>query len=278
VAGDAPEDKGEPLLVQRRGPVMSLVLNRPERKNALSAEMITDITEAIAQASIDDETRVVVVTAKGTDFCSGIDLVESNRRDRGSQGEGKKPRTGHLQRGFHTGAHKMIQTIFAAQVPVVCGVQGWAAGIGNALALSADITIASDTAKFWVPFVTKGFTPDSGNSWLIPRLVGLARAKEMILRGKPVEGQRAADWGLISHCVPEDQLEDSVNQVVEDFARMATVSVGLAKALLHGNLESPFAVALQNEGIYEELAVRSDDFKEGMKAFAQKRTPEFVGW
>ncbi len=278
MAGDAPDDKGEALLVQRRGGVMSVVLNRPDRKNALSTEMVSGITEAITQASVDDETRVVVITASGSDFCSGIDLVESNRPGRGSQSEARRPRTGHLQRGFHTGAHKMIQTIFAAQVPVVCGVQGWAAGIGNALALSADITIATDSAKFWVPFVTKGFTPDSGNSWLIPRLVGLARAKEMILMGMPVEGRRAAEWGLISQCVPEDELGEAVQQVAEDFARMATVSVGLAKALLHGNLESPLTVALQNEGIYEELAVRSDDFKEGMKAFAQKRTPEFTGW
>lgn len=280
MADEVSSEPGEALLVQRQNGVMSIVLNRPERKNALNRSMVAGIADAVIEASADDVTRVVVITANGSDFCSGVDLVESNRPGRGtSEGEERrKPRTGHLQRGFHTGAHAMIQAVSAAQVPVVSGVQGWAAGIGNALALSADVTIAADTAKFWVPFVTKGFTPDSGNTWILPRLIGLARAKEMILRGKPVEGPKAAEWGLVSRCVPADQLGQAVREVALEFAGMATVSIGLAKALVHTNLESSFAVGLQNEGIYEELAVRSDDFKEGVNAFMQKRSPEFTGW
>jgi 2-(1,2-epoxy-1,2-dihydrophenyl)acetyl-CoA isomerase len=259
---------------------MSVVLNRPHRMNALTASMVHGITDAVLAAALDDDTRVVVITANGTDFCSGIDLVESNQSERGigAGGERSKPRTGHLQRGFSTGAHRMIQAIWSAQIPVVAGVQGWAAGIGNALALSADVTVASYTSKFWVPFVTKGFTPDSGNSWLLPRLVGFSRAKEMILRGKPIEGEKAAAWGLVSKCVTTDELDGAVAAVVSEFAQMATVSVGLAKSLMYGSLESSFTVALQNEGVYEELAVRTDDFKEGMKAFMEKRDPDFTGW
>ncbi|MFI5040379.1 MAG: enoyl-CoA hydratase/isomerase family protein [Acidimicrobiales bacterium] len=281
MSDDRTDDQGaEPVLVSRDGPVLTLTLNRPQRKNALSADMVHTITDAVEGAGSDDVTRVVVLRAVGDDFCSGIDLVQSNRRDEGPTSDpGRtKPRAGHLQRSFHVGAHRMIEVLDGVQVPVVAGVRGWAAGIGNMLALSADVVIATPSARFWVPFVTKGFTPDSGNTWLLPRLVGLARAKEMVLRGKPVPGERAAAWGLVSECVAEEELESAVAAVVEELAGAATVSVGLAKTLLHRNLEVGLTAALQNEGIYEELAVRSDDFKEGMRAFAEKRPPSYTGW
>jgi 2-(1,2-epoxy-1,2-dihydrophenyl)acetyl-CoA isomerase len=240
--------------------------------------MVMGITDAVEAAGRDDNVRVIVLRATGTDFCTGIDLVQSNSGDSArSVGARDKPRAGHLQRGFIYGPHRMIRALDAVQVPVVAGVSGWAAGIGNMLALSADVVVATPSAKFWVPFVTKGFTPDSGNTYLLPRLVGLARAKEMVLRGKPVSGERAAQWGLISECVPEVDLDAAVEGVVDEFASAATVSVGLAKTLLHRNLECDLASALQNEGVYEELAVRSDDFKEGMRSFAEKRSPKYTG-
>jgi 2-(1,2-epoxy-1,2-dihydrophenyl)acetyl-CoA isomerase len=171
----------------------------------------------------------------------------------------------------------MILALDAAQVPIVSAVRGWAAGIGNMLALAADVVVADTTARFWVPFVTKGFTPDSGNTWLLPRLVGLARAKEMVMRGTPVDGARAAQWGLISQCVEPGDLDDAVTKVVGEFAAGATVALGLARSLIHQNLSASLPAALHNEAIHEELAVRSDDFKEGMRAFAQKRHPEYTG-
>jgi 2-(1,2-epoxy-1,2-dihydrophenyl)acetyl-CoA isomerase len=239
--------------------------------------MIDIITGAVRAASLDDDTRVVVLRTAADDFCSGIDLVQSNE-PRAADAPRARPRTGHLQRRLGSSAHEMILTLAAAQVPIVAGVRGWAAGVGNMLALSADVTIAAPSAKFWVPFVTKGFTPDSGNTWLLPRLVGLARAKEMVLQGKPVDGERAASWGLVSRCVAETDLDAAVEETAAEFAAGATVSVGLARALLHQNLAATLPEALQNEAIHEELAVRSDDFKEGMKAFAQKRPPEYTGW
>jgi 2-(1,2-epoxy-1,2-dihydrophenyl)acetyl-CoA isomerase len=172
----------------------------------------------------------------------------------------------------------MIEALDRVQLPVVAGVRGWAAGIGNMLALSADVVIAAPSAKFWVPFVLKGFTPDSGNTWLLPRLVGLARAKEMVLRGMPVSGEKAAAWGLVSECVGEEELDAAVMAVADELASAATVSVGLAKILLHRNLEVTLAAALQNEAVYEELAVRSDDFKEGMRSFSERRPPKYTGW
>lgn len=275
-AGAAP---GPNVQLVADGPVLRITFDNPRRKNALTLGMIDAVADAVEAAGSDDATRVIVLRATGDDFCTGIDLVESNPPS-GADGPGAraKPRTGHLQRSFTYGAHRMIRALDAVQVPVVAGVRGWAAGIGNMLALSADVVVATPSAKFWVPFVTRGFTPDSGNTYLLPRLVGVARAKEMILRGKPVGGERAERWGLVSECVADDELDAAVEAVVEEFAAAATVSVGLAKTLLHRNLDCDLATALQNEGVYEELAVRSDDFKEGIRSFAEKRDPRYTGW
>jgi 2-(1,2-epoxy-1,2-dihydrophenyl)acetyl-CoA isomerase len=280
VSLDRTDEDATPIVVSRDGAMLNITLNRPERKNALSLEMVAAIADAVESAGADDVIRVIVLRAAGDDFCAGFDLGLSSGRDRRpSPGSGQpRPRTGHLQRGFQAGAHRMIEVFDRVQLPVVSGVRGWAAGIGNMLALSADVVIAAPSAKFWVPFVLKGFTPDSGNTWLLPRLVGLARAKEMVLRGMPVSGEKAAAWGLVSECVGEEELDAAVTAVAEELAAAATVSVGLAKILLHRNLEVTLATALQNEAVYEELAVRSDDFKEGMRSFAERRPPEYTGW
>jgi 2-(1,2-epoxy-1,2-dihydrophenyl)acetyl-CoA isomerase len=280
VSLDRTDEDATPIVVSRAGAMLSITLNRPERKNALSLEMVAAIADAVESAGADDVIRVIVLRAAGDDFCAGFDLGLSSGRDRRPSPESgqPRPRTGHLQRGFQAGAHRMIEVFDRVQLPVVSGVRGWAAGIGNMLALSADVVIAAPSAKFWVPFVLKGFTPDSGNTWLLPRLVGLARAKEMVLRGMPVSGEKAAAWGLVSECVGEEELDAAVTAVAEELAAAATVSVGLAKILLHRNLEVTLATALQNEAVYEELAVRSDDFKEGMRSFVERRPPEYTGW
>jgi len=277
IGPDGPVPEPPHIVVERDGPVMTLTLNRPARKNALTVSMIGDITEAVRAASLDDTTRVILLRAAGVEFCSGIDLVESNAPSDPSAPR-ERPRAGHMNRRLEANPHRMIRELAAAQVPVVAAVRGWAVGIGNMLALSADVVVATPSTKFWVPFTTKGFTPDSGNTWLIPRLIGLARAKEMVLRGRPIDGETAAAWGLIGHCVAEEAFEEKVAEIVADFASAATVSVGLTKSLLHENLEVGLAAALRNEAIHEELAVRSDDFKEGMRAFTQRRTPDYTGW
>lgn len=267
------------LIIERSNAVLTLTLNRPRRKNALSGDVVMALADEILAAGVDDDTRVVLIRAAGDDFCTGMDLAPppQTSMDGGPATPPAKPRIGHLQRSFQLGPHRLIANMEQAQVPIVAAVRGWAAGFGNALALSADFVIASETAKFWVPFVTKGFTPDSGNSWILPRLVGLARAKQMVMRGQPVDGATAAAWGLVADCVPDDDLDGTVETLVAELAAAATTSVGFAKMLLHRNLEVGLATALQIEGVTEEVAVRSDDFKEGMRAFAQKRDPGYTG-
>ncbi|MCU1367291.1 MAG: Enoyl-CoA hydratase [Ilumatobacteraceae bacterium] len=253
------------------GSTLTITIDHPERRNALSIEMIATMIDHLDAAVFDDDVRVVVLRSEGADFSTGADLGESNRSK-------ERPRPGNLQRRMQHSAHRLIRTLHELQLPVVAAVSGWAAGLGNALALSADVVVADETATFWVPYVGKGFTPDSANSYLLPRLVGLARAKEMILRSKPISADIALEWGMISRVVPVGELAAAVDEVAAEFAAAATLSVGLAKMLIHRNLETDLTDALQNESIYEELAVRSDDFKEGMRAFAQKRPPDYTGW
>ena len=135
----------------------------------------------------------------------------------------------------------MIRTLFEAEIPVVTGVQGYAAGIGSSLALAGDHVVAARSAQFWVPFVARGFTPDSGTTFLLPQLIGVARAKEMILRGKRVDGDLAAEWGLVSQTVDDGTLDAAVEEVVEEFADTPTVAVSLAKQLVHRGLTGNLA-------------------------------------
>jgi len=260
------------------GGVLRLTLQRPEKRNAMTSAMFDGISDAIDLAVADDAIRVVVIRGAGDHFCSGAQVGGAPGRGAGTDDEqAARPRTGHLQRTLHASPHRMVRTLFECEVPIVTGVQGFAAGIGNSLALAGDHVVATRSARFWVPFVTRGFTPDSGSTYLLPRLIGLARAKEMILRGKQVDGERAAQWGMVNEVVDDDALDDAVEAVVQEFASAATVSVGLAKQLMFRNLSGDLNGALEQEGLAEELAVRSDDFKEGMRAFGERRDPDYQG-
>jgi 2-(1,2-epoxy-1,2-dihydrophenyl)acetyl-CoA isomerase len=256
------------------GPVRRITLDRAHKRNAMTIAMFDAVSDAIVGAVADDAVRVVVIRGRGDHFCSGAE-IGTGSDDRGEPTT--KPRTGHLQRSLRASPHRMVRTLFEAEIPIVTGVQGYAAGIGNALALAGDHVVAARSARFWVPFVARGFTPDSGTTFLLPRLIGVARAKEMILRGKQVDGALAAEWGLVSQVVEDDALDDRVEEVVQEFARAPTVAVSLAKQLVFRGLTGDLNDALEREALTEELAVRSDDFKEGMRAFVQRRDPDYTG-
>lgn len=279
---DEPDSAGEPevsasgLTVTWDGPVLRLTLARPKTGNALGQATITHLLEALDAAARSDEVRVVVFTALGRNFCTGIDLAEANA-PRAADAPPARPRAGHIQRRINLGAHRLIRTFSELQLPVVVGIRGWAAGLGNSLALLSDYIVASETAKFWTPFVGRGFTPDSGSTWLLPRLVGLPRAKEMVLLGRPVEAAKAERWGMVNEIVPDGELEKRVEEVAEEFAAAATASLGLAKALLHRNLDADLGQSLTQEGLMEEVSLRSVDFKEGIASLREKRPPRYQG-
>ena len=240
----------------------------------MTVAMFDAVTHAVEGAVADDAVRVVVIRGRGDHFCSGAEIGTGGTDHDDTPA---KPRTGHLQRNLRASPHRMVRTLFEAEIPIVTGVQGYAAGIGTALALAGDHVVAARSAQFWVPFVPRGFTPDSGSTYLLPRLIGITRAKEMILRGKRVDGALAAEWGLVSQVVDDDALDDAVEEVVQEFAHAPTVAVGLAKQLVFRAQTGDLNDALEREALTEELAVRSDDFKEGMRAFVQRRDPDYQG-
>jgi 2-(1,2-epoxy-1,2-dihydrophenyl)acetyl-CoA isomerase len=252
------------------GGVLRITIDRPSRKGSLDPAAVLAIIEALEAASTDESLRVVRLASTGDDFCSGADWVATNA-------SGEKPRTGSIQRRTPIQAHRLIALLQEIQLPVVVRVSGWAAGLGCQLALASDFAVAADDARFWLPFVKRGFTADSGSTWLLPRLVGVARAKEMLLLGRPVVATDAAAWGMIHEAVPLAELDAAVDELVAELAAGPTVAIGLMKRGVNAALDGGIVEAMQAEAMALELSSRSSDFREGLAAFKDKRDPEFKG-
>ncbi|WP_313954579.1 enoyl-CoA hydratase-related protein [Frankia sp. EI5c] len=255
------------------GGVLHLRLDRPDRRNAIDDAMMRGLTETIEAAGQDEAVRVIVLSGQGEHFCGGADIVARNAASAG----GRRPRAGSIQRRLPAAAHRLIPVVLSVQTPVVCAVRGWAAGIGLALAVAADVTVATTDATFWAPFADRGFTPDSGLTWMLPRRVGEVRARRMLLLGDRVGGERAAEWGLIDRAVPPAELDAAVREITDGLAAAATVAVGLTKWLLHAGASADLESQLRDEGFGLELSSRSEDFREGLAAFREKRRPRFEG-
>ena len=265
----AVEEEG--LRVARDSGVLRLTLDRPRKRNALDDSMVADLIRELEQANSDESVRAVLLAGAGDHFCSGFDLVARNAP------RGARPRVGSIQRRVSTEAHRLVPLLCSVQVPVVCRVQGWAAGIGLHLVLAADFAVVAEDARLWEPFMRRGFTPDSGGTWLLPRRVGEVRAREMLLLGREVTGAEAAGWGMVHRAVPAEELDAAVEEVLDQLASGPTVALGLTKWLLHAGVSRSLEEHLTDEAFGVELSSRSEDFREGMAAFSEKRDPEFGG-
>ena len=218
---------------------------------------------------------MIVISGEGEHFCAGFDIVARNAGS--DEPSARRPRAGSIQRRLPSQAHRLIPLLVSVQTPIVCRVQGWAAGIGLHLAAAADFTLVADDARLWEPFSDRGFTPDSGGTWLLPRLVGTVRARELLVLGRALSGSEAAEWGLVHRSVPLDALDVAVEELVATLADGPTVALGLTKWLLHAGETAPLEEHLRNEAFAIELSSRSDDFREGIAAFKEKRPPRFEG-
>ena len=258
------------VLVRAEDGVLRLTIDRPGAEGLARRGGVRRMVDALEAAATDESLRVIVLSSRGDDFCSGSDWVASNAT-------GEKPRPGSVQRRTALQAHRIIALLLEVQLPVVCAVQGWAAGLGCQMALASDFTVAAEDSRFWLPFVNRGFTPDSGATWLLPRLIGVARAKELLLLGRPISGADAAAWGMIMRAVPEAELATAVDGLVEELAASATVAVGLTKHCVNGALDGGILEAMESESMALELSSRTSDFREGLRAFTGAATRRSKG-
>jgi 2-(1,2-epoxy-1,2-dihydrophenyl)acetyl-CoA isomerase len=258
------------LTATRDGTVLRLTLDRPSRRNSLNRKMVEEFVAALTDAASDDSLRAIHIRGAGDDFCSGIDWVATNSGD-------QRPRAGHILRSAPHAAHRVIELVHEIHLPVVCSVRGFAVGLGCNLALAADFTVAAEDAVFWEPFMTRGFSPDSGGTWLLPRLVGLTRAKRMLLLGDKVSATDAADWGLIHQAVAPAELDGATDELLTRLATGPTVALGLAKQAINYGQHATLSQSMTQELLDLELSCRTTDFKEGLAAFRERRSPKFHG-
>jgi 2-(1,2-epoxy-1,2-dihydrophenyl)acetyl-CoA isomerase len=255
-----------------------ITLNRPEAGNALTPDARNRVIDLLDAAGGDLSTRAVVLTATGTKaFCTGADLRA--RRDEAPRPEGAPERpVGTVARMIRTGAQRLVAAVQDCEKPVVAAVNGTAAGLGAHLAFACDLVLAADGARFIEVFVRRGITPDGGGAYLLPRLVGLHRAKELVLFGDDCPAAEAERIGLVNRVVPGDRLVDEARAWAERLAAGPTPALGLAKALLNRSPDGDRAAAFADEAMAQEIAMTSEDAAEGVRSFVERRPPEFRGW
>lgn len=257
----------EHILTERRGDVLIVTLNKPERLNAAPPALFVEIKAAIEAL---DGARAVLFAGAGRAFCSGADVGGGAL---GAENPGETTYAALTQSYNPT-----MAAIATLGVPVVSAVRGPAAGIGCSLALAADFCVASETAYFLQAFVNIGLVPDGGSSWMLPRLIGKARATEMMMLGEKVPAAKALDWGMIHKVVADDMLDAEAFALAERLATGPTVALGLMRRGLAHALESDYADAMLREAENQRIARESPDSTEGGRAFLEKRKAMFVGW
>ncbi len=263
------------LLEERAGGVLSLTLNRPERKNAVNPALRDAAIDALAAAEKDEEIRCIVLTGAGDAFCTGVDLAAGAASQ--PPGPSGKPDPEAVATATREGMHRLAAAIWNFEKPIVAAVNGVAAGAGVQFALSCDLVLAAESARFIEIFVRRGLVVDSGGSWLLPRLVGLARAKELIYFADALSAADAERIGLVNRVVPDRELRPLAAAWADRLARSPTRAIVESKRLLHRSFERTHAEALDAEAEAQGAVSQTDDFVEGIVSFMQKRDPEFTG-
>lgn len=260
----------EQIAVERDDAVLWLTLNRPQKLNALTATMSHELSEAFEQIEGDDEVRCVVVTGEGRGFCAGQDLSEFEEAYRA----GERPDIeAHLADTYH----RLIPQMLECSKPVVAGVNGVAAGAGLSLALACDVRLASDAAKLTQAFVKIGLVPDSGGTFLLPRVVGYAKALELSITGDLLDAEQAREIGLVSRVFPADSFREELGGYALRLAAMPTAAVAETRALLLGAWHADLKEALAREAASQARMALTRDHLEGVTAFVEKRDPRFTG-
>lgn len=254
------------ILTERRDDVLAVTINRPERLNAAPPAAFDEIRAALAAL---DGARAVLLTGAGRAFCSGADVA-------GGSLAAADPGQASFE-ALSNSYNPTLRAIADLPVPIVAAVRGPAAGIGASLALACDFVVASDTGYFLEAFANIGLVPDGGASWMLPRLVGKARAMEMALLGERITAQKALDWGLIHRVVADAHLDGEAFALAERLAVGPTRALGLMRRAMIAALDSDYVAALDREAHDQREAMGSPDAAEGARSFLEKRKPRFTG-
>lgn len=256
----------ETLLIQQHAGACTLRLNRPQVYNAFNQQMRRELLQALQQAEADPQVRVVVLTGEGKAFSSGQDLQEVRNQP-----------SDIYRRVLTEGYIPLIRQVRQMEKPVLCRLNGIAAGAGCSLALACDVIVAAEEASLTQVFINIALTPDSGSSFLLPRMTGLQRAFELAATGRRVPAREAQQLGMVNEVVPLDQLDEAVQKQVAYYVNAPTKAIGLIKRMLNRSFQSDLESMMQYETWCQEIASRTADHREGVQAFLEKRRPQFQG-
>lgn len=257
---------------EQAGPVVTLTLNEPERRNPLTGNSaVPELLQAIERVHDDRGVRVVILTGAGAAFSSGGDIRNMQRQASGEVAGMQ------IRHEYRTGIQRLPLALFNLEVPVIAAINGAAIGAGLDLACMCDIRIASDNAKFAESFVKLGIIPGDGGAWLLPRLIGLARASELSLTGEPIDARQALEWGLVSRVVAPGELLPTAHEIARKIAANPPHAVRLTKRLLREGMHTRLDTLLELAAAFQALAHQTDDHREAVAAFLEKRAPVFRG-
>lgn len=256
------------VLISRAGGVARLTLNRPDKLNAFTRSMHAELRETLTAAGTDPDCRVVVLTGAGRAFSAGQDLADTGAASGSTMDAGKM-----LEEAYNP----LIKLITTLEKPVIAAVNGVAAGAAANIAFACDLVYAARSATFLQAFARIGLVPDAGGTWVLPRLVGAARARGLAMLAEPLPAEKAEAWGLIWKCVDDDKLEQEVSAVAAKLATAATYGLALSKQAFAAASTNTLAEQLDLERDLQRLAGASPDAREGITAFLEKRAPKYTG-
>lgn len=256
------------VLISRDNSILTIILNRPEKYNSFTEPMALEMQKALNEAESED-IRCVLIKANGKAFCAGQDLPEVMER--------AKDDVYTLADTVRTTYNPIIRAIRKLKKPVVCAVQGTAAGAGANIAFSCDIVVASHNAQFMQAFSKIGLIPDSGGTFFLPRIIGLARTNAMYLLDEALTAEKAVEIGLIFKAVSHVKLEEETQSIAKKLASMPTKGFGLYKQAINQTFENDLDQQLSLEADLQSLAGKTEDYREGVEAFLEKRRPDFKG-